>query len=175
MLDSCLEPGKIEVLKMLDLETKSAMKLVWGQVSVQATNRSFSAIHSILGTNGRYFKSLLGINPNPSGYFPIQMNPLPYLQREVPIIFYFRYYPTSTNYNKPWDGLTASKGYTFKKRSWGWNLKGFSGVRASFQEKITASYGAIELAGSLKMILLLYFWYHNVAISSAKSFDWFLP
>ncbi len=26
--DSCLKPGKIKVLKMLDLETKSAMKLV---------------------------------------------------------------------------------------------------------------------------------------------------
>ena len=38
MLDSCLEPGKIEVLKMLDLQTKSAMKLVRGQVSVQATH-----------------------------------------------------------------------------------------------------------------------------------------
>jgi hypothetical protein len=28
MRDSCLEPGKFEVLKMLDLQTKSAMKLV---------------------------------------------------------------------------------------------------------------------------------------------------
>ncbi len=26
--DSCLEPGKIKILKMLDLQTKSAMKLV---------------------------------------------------------------------------------------------------------------------------------------------------
>jgi len=25
MLDSCLKPGKIEVLKMIDLETKSAI------------------------------------------------------------------------------------------------------------------------------------------------------
>jgi len=38
MLDSCLEPGKIEALKMLDLQTKSSMKLVLGLVSVQATN-----------------------------------------------------------------------------------------------------------------------------------------
>jgi len=28
MLDFCHEPGKIDALKMLDLQTKSAMKLV---------------------------------------------------------------------------------------------------------------------------------------------------
>jgi hypothetical protein len=27
MLDSCLEPGKIDALKMLDLQTKSAVNL----------------------------------------------------------------------------------------------------------------------------------------------------
>jgi hypothetical protein len=37
-LNFCLEPGKIEALKMLDLQNKSAMKLVFSRVSVQATN-----------------------------------------------------------------------------------------------------------------------------------------
>ncbi len=83
MLDICLELSKFEALKMLDLQTKSAMKLVCGRVSIQATSQAFSAIHSILGTNGRYFKSLLGINPYPSGYLPIQMYPLPYLQSSI--------------------------------------------------------------------------------------------
>ena len=40
LTDFCLEPGKIDSLKMLDLQTKSTMKLVRGQVSVQATNRA---------------------------------------------------------------------------------------------------------------------------------------
>jgi len=40
MLDFCLEPGKIEALIMLDLQTKSTMKLVCGRVSVQATSRA---------------------------------------------------------------------------------------------------------------------------------------
>jgi hypothetical protein len=40
MLDFCLEPGKIEDLKMLDLQKKSAMKLIWGQVSIEATNQA---------------------------------------------------------------------------------------------------------------------------------------
>jgi hypothetical protein len=41
MRDSCLEPGKIDSLKMLDLQTKSAMKLFLGRVSIQATNLAF--------------------------------------------------------------------------------------------------------------------------------------
>ncbi len=45
MRDSCLELSKIEVLKMLDLQTKSAIDLVNLRVSLQATNQaSFFAI-----------------------------------------------------------------------------------------------------------------------------------
>ncbi len=40
MRDYWLEPGKNEALKMIDLKTKSAMKLVWGWVSVQARSRA---------------------------------------------------------------------------------------------------------------------------------------
>ena len=40
MHDVCPEPGKSEALKMLDLQTKSAMKLVWGRVSAQATSQA---------------------------------------------------------------------------------------------------------------------------------------
>jgi len=36
--DFCLEPGKIAVLKMLDLQTKSAINLDKLQVQHQATN-----------------------------------------------------------------------------------------------------------------------------------------
>jgi hypothetical protein len=32
MLDCCLEPGKIEALKMLDLEKKSAIKSILSRV-----------------------------------------------------------------------------------------------------------------------------------------------
>jgi len=38
MLDSCLEPGKIKALKMLDLQTKSAIDSNKLQVRHQATN-----------------------------------------------------------------------------------------------------------------------------------------
>ncbi len=38
MLDNCPEPGKIEVLKMLDLQTKSAIDSNKLQVQHQATN-----------------------------------------------------------------------------------------------------------------------------------------
>jgi hypothetical protein len=31
-LNFCLDPGKIDALKMLDSQTKSAIKLCWGQV-----------------------------------------------------------------------------------------------------------------------------------------------
>jgi len=42
---------------------------------LQATSQAFSAIHSTLGTNGRYFKSLLGINPYSFGIFPYTNEP----------------------------------------------------------------------------------------------------
>jgi hypothetical protein len=38
MLDFCLEPGKIEALRMLDLQTKSTIKQNKLQVQHQATN-----------------------------------------------------------------------------------------------------------------------------------------
>jgi hypothetical protein len=38
--DFCLEPGKIAVLKMLDLQNKSAINLDKLQVQHQATNRA---------------------------------------------------------------------------------------------------------------------------------------
>jgi hypothetical protein len=38
MFDSCLEPGKIVVLKMLDLQTKSTINSDNLQVQHQATN-----------------------------------------------------------------------------------------------------------------------------------------
>ena len=41
MLDYCLEPGKIEVLKMLDLQTKSALDSNKLQVQLQATSLHF--------------------------------------------------------------------------------------------------------------------------------------
>ncbi len=45
MLDFCLEPGKIDALKMLDLETKSAIDSDNLQVQHQATSQaSFFAI-----------------------------------------------------------------------------------------------------------------------------------
>jgi hypothetical protein len=53
MRDFCPELSKIETLKMLDLQTKSAIDSGKLQVQHQATNRAFSTIHSILGTNGR--------------------------------------------------------------------------------------------------------------------------
>ena len=37
MLDSCLEPGKIDAIKMLDLQTKSTIDSDNSQVSLQAT------------------------------------------------------------------------------------------------------------------------------------------
>ena len=42
--DVCPEPGKFKALKMLDLRKKSAMKLVFGRVSVQATSRESQII-----------------------------------------------------------------------------------------------------------------------------------
>ncbi len=42
MRDSCLEPGKIKVLKMLDLQTKSAIDSDKLQVQHQATNHAFT-------------------------------------------------------------------------------------------------------------------------------------
>ncbi len=41
MRDCCLEPGKIEALKMLDLQTKSAINSNKLKVQHQATNRQF--------------------------------------------------------------------------------------------------------------------------------------
>jgi hypothetical protein len=49
----CLEPGKIDALKMLDLQNKYAMKLVFSRVSVQATSRAFRI------TDTQYFCSSL--------------------------------------------------------------------------------------------------------------------
>jgi hypothetical protein len=40
MLDCCLEPGKYEGLKMLDLQTKSAINLDNLQVQHQATSQA---------------------------------------------------------------------------------------------------------------------------------------
>ncbi len=40
MRDSCLEPGKIDVLKMLDLQTKSAINSNDLQVQHQATSHA---------------------------------------------------------------------------------------------------------------------------------------
>ncbi len=40
MRDFCLEPGKIEVLKMLDLQTKSAIDSYILQVKHQATSQA---------------------------------------------------------------------------------------------------------------------------------------
>jgi hypothetical protein len=40
MLDSCLEPGKIETLKMLDLQTESAINSDILKVQHQATNQA---------------------------------------------------------------------------------------------------------------------------------------
>jgi len=40
MRDYCLEPGKIDSLKMLDLQTESAINSDKFQVQHQATNRS---------------------------------------------------------------------------------------------------------------------------------------
>ena len=42
MRDYCLEPGKIETLKMLDLQTKSAINSDKLQVQHQATNHAFA-------------------------------------------------------------------------------------------------------------------------------------
>ena len=44
MRDCCLEPGKIEILKMLDLQTESAIDSDKLQVQHQATNQAFSNI-----------------------------------------------------------------------------------------------------------------------------------
>ncbi len=44
MLDFCLELSKIKILKMLDLQTKSAINLDNLKVQHQATSRAFSAI-----------------------------------------------------------------------------------------------------------------------------------
>ncbi len=77
MLDFCLEPGKIKALKMLDLQTKSTINQNNLQVQHQATSQAFSDIHSILGTNGRYFKSLLGINPYIFGILTYTNEPFP--------------------------------------------------------------------------------------------------
>ncbi len=41
MLDSCLEPGKFDALKMLDLQTKSAINSNKLQVQHQATNLAY--------------------------------------------------------------------------------------------------------------------------------------
>jgi len=41
MLDCCLEPGNIDALKMLDLETKSAIDSTDPLVLLQATHRNF--------------------------------------------------------------------------------------------------------------------------------------
>ena len=43
ILDTCLKPGKIEALKMLDLQTKSAIKSLWRRVMLQATNLAFES------------------------------------------------------------------------------------------------------------------------------------
>ena len=44
MRDYCLEPGKIEALKMLDLQTKSAINSDNRQVQLQATSQAFHII-----------------------------------------------------------------------------------------------------------------------------------
>ncbi len=38
MRDSCLELSKFDALKMLDLQTKSAIKSIWSRLMLQATN-----------------------------------------------------------------------------------------------------------------------------------------
>ncbi len=40
-----LKPGKIEALKMLDLQTKSAIKPILSWVMIQATNQAFKHIY----------------------------------------------------------------------------------------------------------------------------------
>ena len=49
--DSCPELSKLKALKMLDLETKSAIKSIWSRVMLQATSRAFSALHYIWHSN----------------------------------------------------------------------------------------------------------------------------
>ncbi len=44
--NNCLEPGKIEALKMRDLQTKSAINSTDPLVLLQATNLAFSGIES---------------------------------------------------------------------------------------------------------------------------------
>jgi hypothetical protein len=48
---------------------------------LQATSQAFSAMHSILGTNGRYLKTLLGINPYIFGIFPYKNEPFTLLTK----------------------------------------------------------------------------------------------
>jgi hypothetical protein len=43
---SCLEPGKIETLKMLDLQTKSTINSDKLQVQLQATNLAFQITYT---------------------------------------------------------------------------------------------------------------------------------
>jgi hypothetical protein len=50
MLDCCLEPGKIEALKMLDLEKKPAIVSNILHVQHQATNLAFKTSTFLFGT-----------------------------------------------------------------------------------------------------------------------------
>ena len=110
--------------------------------------------------------------------FPIRLHPcqsqLRSWQREAPTIYYFRSYPTSTNDNKPWDGLTASKGYILKRKL-GVASKRLLGCACIFSRENNGILGGHRIGRVIKNGPAFHFWYRNVAISSAKSFDWFLP
>ncbi len=47
MILRCLEPGKFETLKMLDLQTKSAMNSICFQVQLQATSQASRITYTI--------------------------------------------------------------------------------------------------------------------------------
>ena len=86
-------------------------------------------------------------------------------QRELLVIGFIRFNQTSTNYNKPCDGLTASKGYILK-RKFGWYLKGFLGVRAPNSGK-NGIWGSHHIGRVIKndpaflFLILQYCWFER--------------
>ena len=79
----------------------------------------------------------------------LYQSPLRSCQREVPAIFYIRYIPTSTSYNKPWDGLTASKGYNLK-RKFGVASKRLLGCACIFSRKNNGIWGGQRVGRVIK-------------------------
>jgi hypothetical protein len=81
---------------MLDLQTISAIFSIILQVKLKTRLQAISAIHSILGTNGRYFKSLLRINTYSFGIFTYTNVSFPlftkfhkYASRQIELSFAF--------------------------------------------------------------------------------------